>query len=65
MKPLGPRLKRLRRRRGLTQMELARKVGISQGHLSAVETGRKSGVSVAVLVRLARVLKVELGELVT
>jgi XRE family transcriptional regulator, fatty acid utilization regulator len=63
MKPLGPRLKRLRRRRGLTQMELAQRAKITQGFLSAVETGRKPGVSVTVLVRLARVLKVELGEL--
>jgi DNA-binding XRE family transcriptional regulator len=37
--PIGP----LRKWRGLTQEALAKKAGISQPYLSALETGRKTG----------------------
>src|SRR5438270_9546318 len=40
MEPLGPKLRRQRRRLGLTLDELAGKTGISKPYLSLIETGR-------------------------
>ncbi|MFW5811915.1 MAG: helix-turn-helix domain-containing protein [Alkalispirochaetaceae bacterium] len=38
---LGNNLKRLRRRLGLSQIQLAGKIGISTSHLGEIETGTK------------------------
>ena len=48
--------------RGLRAGELAKKAGISQGYLSEIESGKKSG-SLSVLTRIAAVLDVELRDL--
>src|SRR6476660_6245860 len=40
MEPLGPKLRRQRRRLGFTLDELAGKTGISKPYLSLIETGR-------------------------
>lgn len=48
--------------RGLRAGELAEKAGISQGYLSEIESGKKSG-SLGVLKRIAGVLGLELGDL--
>jgi transcriptional regulator with XRE-family HTH domain len=37
---VGERLLAERRRRGLTQAQVAQQVGVSQAHISAIETGR-------------------------
>ncbi|MGJ5182124.1 helix-turn-helix domain-containing protein [Bradyrhizobium oligotrophicum] len=52
-----------RKKRGLSQDELARRAGISQGYLSEIEVGRKSG-DVQTLRKLADALKVTLDSLV-
>lgn len=39
MSPLGDKLKKERRRRGLTQIELAEAAGMSPGALNRIETG--------------------------
>lgn len=51
-----------REHRGLRRGELAEKAGISQGYLSEIESGKKSG-SLSVLTRIAAALKVELSDL--
>jgi DNA-binding XRE family transcriptional regulator len=51
-----------RRRRGLTQTKLAGAVGIAQGFLSEMETGKKTG-DVATLRNIARVLGVTIDDL--
>ncbi|MDR5875713.1 helix-turn-helix transcriptional regulator [Vreelandella gomseomensis] len=48
--------------RGLRAGELAATVGISQGYLSEIETGKKTG-SLRVLTRIADALDVELSDL--
>ncbi|MGM0535208.1 MAG: helix-turn-helix domain-containing protein [Pseudomonadota bacterium] len=48
--------------RGLRARDLAEKAGISQGYLSEIESGKKSG-SLDVLKRIADALGVELGDL--
>ncbi|MGC3873211.1 helix-turn-helix domain-containing protein [Halomonas sp. GXIMD04776] len=49
--------------RGMRSGELAEKAGISQGYLSEIEAGKKTG-SVAVLTRLAEALGMELSDLI-
>jgi DNA-binding transcriptional MerR regulator/mannose-6-phosphate isomerase-like protein (cupin superfamily) len=52
-KPLGPKLRRMRQRRGMPLADAAREAGISTGFLSAVERA-EANASVATLQRLAR-----------
>lgn len=65
-------IKELRERRGMTQEELAKKAGVSQGYIAKLEPpsrhGQKKRVrhanpSLAILKRLARALGVPVGEL--
>lgn len=56
-------LKRLREAKGLTQEQLARKVGVSQGYLAHLESGGRTNPSLPLLRRLAKALKVKVGEL--
>ena len=56
---VGPLLRDWRRRRRITQMELALEAGVSTSHLSFVETGR-SRPSPEMVVRLAEQLEVPL-----
>lgn len=57
------RLKAIRAWRGLAQQDVAAEVGLAQGYLSELESGRKAG-SNETLVVLARVLDVPLKWLV-
>jgi ribosome-binding protein aMBF1 (putative translation factor) len=52
-----------RRKRGLTQTDLAKAAGIAQGFLSEIESGLKTG-DVTVLQRIAIALEISLLELV-
>lgn len=61
-KKLGHRIAALRKVRGLTQVELAKKVGCSVEFISLVERG-VNAPSVAGLEKFARVLKVEVVDL--
>ena len=56
-------IKRLRNNAGLTQVELAERIGISQGSLSSYENG-KDIPSVNTLISMADVFKCTLDELV-
>lgn len=53
-------LKELRTKRGLTQRELAEKVGMSRGNIAAIECGRRSeaNLTLATAIRLCDALKV-------
>lgn len=54
---IAARIKAVRKEKGLTQVQLAPKIGIQQSHLSAIECG-DAGVG-ARLVRIAMALGVE------
>jgi transcriptional regulator with XRE-family HTH domain len=58
------RVKELRQARGFTQAELARRSGVDQRAISALETGRAKGPTLAIGLRLAEALGVEPGELI-
>src|SRR5215217_726543 len=66
MEPLGPKLRRQRRRLGFTLDELAGKTGISKPYLSLIETGRvPNPPSDEKLRRLEQTLGFTPGELLT
>ena len=49
LKEIGARIRELRKETGLSQLELADKVGCSETHLSNIETGSaKMGVDIAI-----------------
>lgn len=60
--PVGPRVRQLRRRRGLTVEELARAVDVDKAHISRIENNRKTP-SVAMLAQLAKALNTSIGAL--
>ena len=59
---LAARLRAARKAKGLTQRELAKRVGMDQGHISHLENDGK-GVSTEKLQALARVLDVSVSHL--
>src|SRR4029077_4046717 len=66
MEPLGPKLRRQRRRLGFTLDELAGRTGISKPYLSLIETGRVANPpSDEKLRRLEQTLGFPAGELVS
>ena len=57
-------LKAMRTARGLTQVELARKLKVKQPFVAQLESGAKPNPSLETLRRLAKALKVTVAELV-
>ena len=61
---LGPRLRRYRRAKRLTQRELAQRAEVRQAYISELETGLRRNPHVETLQRLARVLGISLSMLI-
>ncbi len=61
-KVLGKRVQRYRKKTGMSQEEVAHKVGISRAYMGYIEQGRNIP-SLEVLQKVAKVLKVKLNEL--
>ena len=57
-------LKELRETRGLTQDQLAKKAKVARPYITMLEGGAKKNPSLATLRRLAKALKVKVGDLV-
>jgi DNA-binding XRE family transcriptional regulator len=53
---------KIRKRKGLTQMELAELVGVNRFHISKIERGKRMP-SVKLLIKIADVLNVSLDDL--
>lgn len=60
---VGETLRKLRERRGVTQVELARATGVTQTYIAKLESGAKVNPSLSVMMNLARALRVELTDL--
>ena len=58
MEDLSKELLDARKKKGLTQSELARHVGVPQGHISSIENG-KTDLRVSTFVQIARSLDLE------
>ncbi len=61
--PLVLRLREWREKRGLTQAELARRVGVRQATISRLETEESRRIELDVLDRLLRVLRCKPNDL--
>jgi transcriptional regulator with XRE-family HTH domain len=61
---LNMMVQELRARHDMSQRELAKRAGVSDGYIAHLETGLRKNPSLAVLKRLAKALKVSLAELV-
>lgn len=57
MDTFGARIRRLRLVEGLDQSELSARIGVSQGSISKIESGRLAAASIADVARLARALR--------
>lgn len=62
-KLIGSRIKAARKDRGLTLLELASKVGLSEGNVQRYESGNIANISISVLVKFACALTIKPEEL--
>lgn len=60
---IGERLRALREAQGLTQRELAQRVGVVASLISMIESGARPNPEYSTIKRLARALKVPLSDL--
>lgn len=60
---IGTMLKRLRERKGLSQLALAKRARVAQAYISEMEAGRKKNPGIETLRRLAKALGVPVREL--
>ena len=63
--PVHIRLRHWREASGLSQVELAEEVGVSQNMISKIETGAIQAINLQLLGRLAKALKCEPRDLVS
>ena len=63
MKMCGKRIQVLRKKRGLTQLQMTIKVNISEDHLKSIELGRRAP-SVDLLIEFAELFHVSLDYLI-
>jgi transcriptional regulator with XRE-family HTH domain len=63
MSALPNRIRELRRARGLTQVELAQRAGVTDGQVSRWETGRRPTMLMTTARRLASALGVTVDDL--
>jgi transcriptional regulator with XRE-family HTH domain len=61
---LGERIRKLRKKRGWTQVEMAEKVGIDRSFLADVERGKRN-ISILNVELIAKGLKVSLAQLLS
>jgi len=61
--PLGERIQQARLERGMSLRELEAQVGVSNAHLSQLETGKMAKPSLALLYAVANALDIEYAEL--
>jgi transcriptional regulator with XRE-family HTH domain len=59
---LGLNLKKIRTKKGITQGDIAKELGVSRGFISTIENG-KTNPTLTTIAKLARVLDVSINEL--
>ena len=64
-KGIGTMLYALREKKGLTQVDLAHKAGITQPYLAQIESGERKNPSLVILQRLAKALGVPVAKLLS
>lgn len=61
-KALGKKIQRIRKKTGMTQEDVAEKIGISRAYMGYIEQGRYSA-SLEVIEKVAKALKVKVSDL--
>lgn len=61
-KALGKKIQRVRNNTGMTQEQVAEKVGISRAYMGYIEQGRYSA-SLEVIEKIAKVLRIRMSDL--
>lgn len=62
--PIGANIKKARKQKQLTQLQLSEMSGISQGGISLVESGQKKSPSLDVVKKIADALGVTIDDLI-
>lgn len=57
-------IKDMRERRGMTQLELAQKCGVTQPYISMLENGKRTNLKISLIVKLAAALDVTVAQIV-
>ena len=63
LRRIGTVLSEMRSRKGMTQVDLAKKAKVSQAYIARMESGDKKNPSLAIVQRLAKALGVSIPEL--
>ena len=61
-KQLGQNLKRIRTKKGISQGDIARELGVSRGYISTIENG-KTNPTLSTIARIAKALNITNDEL--
>lgn len=62
LESMGCRIKEIRQRKGMTQLDLAYKIGMEKSNLSVIENG-KSNPQILTLVKIASAMEVHLSDI--
>jgi transcriptional regulator with XRE-family HTH domain len=60
---LATQLRGLREAKGMSQTELAEKVGVTQAYIASLENGARNNPSLNIVRKLAKVLKTDVAKL--
>lgn len=63
LRRIGVVIKKLREQQGLSQQALAKKAKVTDAYIAMLETGARKNPTIETLKRLAKALKVKVGEL--
>ena len=59
----GEKLRKLRKQKGWSQRDLAKRAGVSRGYLSVIESKRPPDVTVDVIQKLAKAFRIPISDL--
>lgn len=57
---IGEKVKEARLKKGLTQLQLAQKLGIDQGRLSLIENGKVGNLKMSTIQKICKTLKIRI-----
>jgi XRE family transcriptional regulator of biofilm formation len=60
---LATRIRKLREAKGMSQSDLAGKVGVTQAYIASLESGARKNPSLDIIRKLAKVLKTDVANL--
>ena len=64
-KEIGARVRRLRKKKLVSQAELARRIGVTQSAISQIEKGHRTLINLAVFAKISHGLEISMADLLT